>query len=236
MMSSNSSNNVSKPLGKKEIRIAKKTARKQEKNNKNNQYALSRNLDNSLENNDSANGENTSRVSGKILKESHHFYTLTCTYFSVGSDTDVEDNVETESGTEPLLKSQEIVESGYSSEKASALTSPVSPATNDANSSLCSINDQFLPLSSSISFSPLKDNGSLENKDLVSKLETGTSENLINSPVKFGESPIMSLSGKKINEKAIVEDEKSSEIEDKEKFFESVALKRNTDIDPSLVT
>ncbi|XP_033211505.1 ubiquitin carboxyl-terminal hydrolase 45 isoform X2 [Belonocnema kinseyi] len=120
MMTSNSSNNVAKTPGKREIRAAKKAAKKEQKNIKHSQFNFSQ-LDNTFENSESVDGDNASRSEKPG------------DYLASGSDTDVEDNVETESGNEPLLKSQEILESGYSSEKPSAVTSPVSAADVDAS-------------------------------------------------------------------------------------------------------
>lgn len=74
MMSSNSSNNVTKTPGKREIRAAKKAAKKEQKNIKHSQFNFSQ-LDNTLENSESVDGDNASRTekpgdylaSGKIF-------------------------------------------------------------------------------------------------------------------------------------------------------------------------
>ena len=74
MMSSNSSKKTTKPPAKREIRAAKKAAKREQKNNKNSQLNFSQ-LDNTLGNNESVDGENPSRsekqedylASGKIF-------------------------------------------------------------------------------------------------------------------------------------------------------------------------
>lgn len=78
----------------------------------------------------------------------------------------MEDNVETESGNEPLLKSQEILESGYSSEKPSAVTSPVSAAdsqSNDVDASLNYLSKRYRNAIVPVNYlEPLKIGGSSE--------------------------------------------------------------------------
>lgn len=68
-------------------------------------------------------------------------------YSASGSESDAEDNAETDADTDQNSKSQEINESGYSSEKPSQLTSPASPDNDSSNeirndSSVNSLNER----------------------------------------------------------------------------------------------
>ena len=65
-------------------------------------------------------------------------------YFLARSDADLKDNVEIKTGIDLLLKSQEIPESGYSSTKVSAASSPTSSIDTPVDSLLMSTTNENL--------------------------------------------------------------------------------------------
>ncbi|XP_051173797.1 ubiquitin carboxyl-terminal hydrolase 45 [Leptopilina boulardi] len=129
LMNSNSNTNNSSSTGYKSVsrRAANywgKSRNTKQKNMKNNQTTISEE-NNTHENNDDVNNDLVDSENSKTEK--------TKDYSASGSESDIEDNVDTESGTEQLSKQQEILESGYSSEKPSTLVSPLSPVENSHN-------------------------------------------------------------------------------------------------------
>ena len=140
--------------------------------------------------------------------------------------------METESGTEPFLKYQEIFESGYSSEKASAVTSPVSAEESqisiDVDSPLNSIKNHSQALVLASHFEPRKIGGSLETPSFTGNAEEelnlknlkNTEEreeaNLISISTNSEKSP-MSPFEKEVSEEKTVDEENKKENEGDEK-------------------